>query len=80
MFNFKRIWRNRCRDSKENINDLNKQLNDIKDKYIDAEEEIFLLLNTTTDLLAFIDKDGTIIKSSDVWNEYLGWSEAELKI
>ena len=66
-------------NSKENINDLNKQLNDIKDKYIDAEEEISLLLNTTTDLLSFIDKDGTIIKSSDVWNEYLGWSEAELK-
>ena len=66
-------------DSKEIINSLNKQLEDIKDKYIDAKEEISLLLNTTTDLLGVIEKDGTIIKSGNMWNEILGWNEEDLK-
>ena len=37
------------------------------------------LLNKTTDLLGFIDKNGRIIRFSQEWHKCLGWTEDDLK-
>ena len=44
-----------------------------------AEAKISMLLNTTTDLLGFLDKNGRIIRFSQEWHKCLGWTEDDLK-
>ena len=69
-------------DKEKNDNIINNLERDLKlavNKYEGAEAKISMLLNTTTDLLGFLDKNGRIIRFSQEWHKCLGWTEDDLK-
>ena len=73
---------NKYDDKDKNDNIINKLDRDLKlavNKYERAEAKISVLLNTTTDLLGFLDKNGRIIRFSQEWHKCLGWTEDDLK-
>lgn len=69
-------------DKEKNDNIINNLERDLKlavNKYEGAEAKISMLLNTTTDLLGFLDKQGRIIRVSQEWQKCLGWTDEDLK-
>lgn len=62
------------------IKNLKSELDEAITKYIESEEQISLLLESTTDLLAFIDKEGNILRAGSEWKKCLGWDEDDFKV
>lgn len=61
------------------INKLYRDLQLAVDKYEGAEAKISMLLNTSTDLLGFLDKHGKIIRVNQEWQKCLGWTDEDFK-
>ncbi|WP_196000369.1 ATP-binding protein [Clostridium sp. 1001271B_151109_B4] len=61
------------------INDLDRDLKLAINKYEGAEAKISMLLNTTIDLLGFLDEQGRILRVNQEWQKCLGWTDEDLK-
>lgn len=66
-------------ENNSKFENLNNELQYYISKYKEAREEVSLILEATTDLIAFISKDGTILKAAPEWERCLGWNEEDFK-